>query len=117
MSKFGEELQMIAISFKKQMSQPLCEKITEEIVNKIGLHCIPGLIKYSYPYESKGGKGYTLIQPITESMVAWDIWTDHKGGYLFLISCKRFNPEEVFEILKRYKLKLINCEPMVLRLV
>lgn len=114
--KFGEEITLVAISFTGRVSQALCEKITEEIVNKIGLQCIPGLIRYSYPYEGKGGSGYTLIQPITESMVTWDIWTDLLGGYLIIVSCKKFYKEIVLDIVKKHKLKIINEECICLGL-
>jgi hypothetical protein len=74
------------------------------------LKCIPGQILYSYPYEGKGGNGFTLLQPITESMVTWDIWTDHGGGYLFVVSCKSFDPKDVTDILFEKCLKILDNE-------
>jgi hypothetical protein len=114
--KFGERLKIAGIAVKGKLSQDLCEHLTATIVDKIGLKCIPGLIKYSYPYEGGGGSGYTLIQPITESMITWDVWTDYSGGYLLIVSCKDFKIKKVTDILQHTKLKVIDCQVLSLSL-
>jgi S-adenosylmethionine/arginine decarboxylase-like enzyme len=57
--------------------------------------------KYQYPVEGKGGVGFTIFQPITESFMALDAWPDHDGAYLFICSCKDFDKEKVVEYLVR----------------
>lgn len=59
---------------------------------------------WKYPVNGKGGKGLTLVQPITESFLALDTWSDHDGAYLFVCSCKRFWPAQLREIIAIYGL-------------
>lgn len=48
---------------------------------------------WTYPTdEGAGGSGLTIVQPITESFLALDTWSDRGGAYLFICSCKRFEP-------------------------
>ena len=56
-------------------------------------------ISYDYPVDGKGGTGYTIIQPITESFLALDVWPDHGGAYLFICSCRAFDKTRVMDYL------------------
>jgi len=52
---------------------------------------------WRYPVDGKGGNGFTIIQPITESFLVVDTWTDHDGAYLHISSCKRFSVTDIVE--------------------
>ncbi len=47
---------------------------------------------FNYPLDGKGGVGFTYCQPITESMIMVDSWPELGGAYVFVDSCKMFNP-------------------------
>lgn len=47
---------------------------------------------WKYPIEDgKGGEGMTACQPIVESFLVIDTWTDLAGAYLHISSCKEFS--------------------------
>lgn len=48
----------------------------------------PGGTCCSYPIDGRGGVGFTIFQPITESFIVIDAWPDLGGGYLMICSCK-----------------------------
>lgn len=47
---------------------------------------------WHYPIHGAGGNGFTIIQPITDSFLALDVWPHHDGAYLFICSCVPFYP-------------------------
>ena len=49
--------------------------------------------------DGKGGRGITLCQPMVESFLALDVWTEHDGAYLFIASCKPFAPASLREVI------------------
>ena len=61
---------------------------------------------WNYPVSGAGGTGMTLVQPITESFIALDTWTDHRGAYLFICSCREFSPMSLMPIFGKYDLNV-----------
>lgn len=60
---------------------------------------------WKYPLANgAGGTGITLIQPITESFLAIDIWPDHGGAYLQICSCKFFSKSNVIAMARQFGL-------------
>ena len=41
-----------------------------------------------YPYEGKGGEGYTLYQPLCESYLVVDVYTDLEETEILLSTCR-----------------------------
>jgi hypothetical protein len=114
--KFGDTLNMAAISIKGELTQERCDALVEGIIAAVGLQCIPGRILYKYPYDGGGGNGFTMIQPITESFVAIDQWEDHNGGYLILCSCKNFDMEIIESLIRGFELKILSKKYITLSL-
>lgn len=50
-----------------------------------------------YPYRGRGGKGYTLFQPLMESYLIMDVYYDHNLTEILISTCKpdRLIPEAV----------------------
>ena len=60
---------------------------------------------WNYPTaDGKGGVGATICQPLTESFVVLDYWDDHKGAYLHISSCKRFDVTALVEPAREFKI-------------
>ncbi len=72
---------------------------------------------YKYPVGNCGGQGFTYIQPITESFIAFDSWSDFKGGYLILCSCKTINLNKVSKKIRAmgYIIKQIKANELRLK--
>lgn len=72
---------------------------------------------WRYPVDGKGGNGYTIMQPITESFIALDTWPDHDGAYLFIASCRKFAVAHVTETALLFGLDVDDIgAPVTLRL-
>lgn len=79
--------------------------IVKQIVAAIGMTIAGEPAIYSYPNgDGQGGNGHSLFQPLTESFIALDTWTDHDGAYLFICSCKPFDRQPVFEVVRHREL-------------
>jgi hypothetical protein len=117
MSELGDQITLAAFALKGLLTQETCDQISLDIMNEVGLSPVHKKIVYSYPTEGKGGNGFTMIQPVAESFFAWDVWFDHKGGYLILCSCVPFNAGVITGILSRYGLKVLNMIATLLTLV
>lgn len=77
-----------------------------EIAPAIGMTPVYKPAVWTYPCGDKGGVGQTLVQPITESFIVLDTWPDHKGAYLFVCSCKRFDQHKLKVLLKRWNCRV-----------
>jgi len=106
MSEFGQSMYGSMISLKGEINQEKCEKLTESIIKSIGMEKAYEPAIYNFPLNGKGGKGFTYIQPITESFIAWDVWEDHKGAYLIICSCKDYRLANVIQILRRENIEM-----------
>jgi hypothetical protein len=114
---FGKIIKVAGFSVKGDVCPAICGKLVDEIVDKMGMQTIPGRIMYSYPfYDGSGGKGFTLIQPITESFIAIDQWEDFSGAYVFVVSCVIFDIETLLSIIKSYGLIILDKKEFELSL-
>ena len=102
--EFGSAMKVTIFSLKGTSSEPQCIDINNEILSTINMHT-DGMKHCSYFYPTpngNGGSGLTLFQPLVESFIAWDIWTDLMGAYLFLVSCKEYDINTITKILEKY---------------
>ncbi len=90
--------------------------LTDLILTSIGMTKAPGAVVCTYPFENKGGVGYTYFQPMTESFITFDIYPELNGGYLFIASCKPFRLMDIIIVLKSNNLKVIECPTLQLSL-
>jgi len=97
---------LAGFSVKGSVSEGEVMVLIEDVITTIEVLPAHVPAMYSYPVVGKGGKGFTFIQPITESFIAFDAWPDHGGGYLIISSCKYFSPPDVRKVIERRGLKV-----------
>lgn len=76
-----------------------------ELTASLGMNPVYKPAVWHYPVSGLGGSGTTIVQPITESFLALDIWPDHGGAYLMVCSCKPFSAPAVHDVCDRFGLK------------
>jgi len=76
----------------------------KQVTSSIGMDAVGDPALWEYPVNDKGGVGFTLCQPITESFIILDTWPDHGGAYLFVCSCKSFSAEQLRQVIGDYDL-------------
>jgi hypothetical protein len=116
MAKFGEHINVASFSLRGKISKEDVIKITEDLIKTIGMTPMPGALLCSYPFDSKGGNGFTFFQALTESFMAIDVWDDFEGAYLFIASCKFFDIEKVKNKLEGFGLKVHQAKRQELEL-
>jgi len=89
MDEIGDKTYVLMLTFGTTIEQERCTDITKKLLTRIKMTPAHYPTVYDYPYEGKGGAGYTYIQPITESFIIWDVWFG-QGMYLQICSCKHF---------------------------
>lgn len=110
-------MQFAAISIKGDLHNPeTIIHLTDIILSSISMTKASGAVVCTYPFEDKGGVGYTYFQPMTESFITWDIYPELNGGYLFIASCKPFWLMDIIIVLKSNGLKVIECPTLQLSL-
>lgn len=87
----GASLQVVALALRGVLDEEEWRRLLLDITRALGMCAAWEPVSYGYPVEGKGGVGFTLIQPITESFLAVDAWPDHGGAYLVVASCKPFD--------------------------
>jgi hypothetical protein len=117
MSNLGERMLTVAFSIKGKLSEQGCKLLIKRIMAKIEVSPAHDSITYKYPLKGKGGQGWTFIQPITESFIAYDAWPDYKGAYLIICSCRIFWIRDVISILKKSGYKILDTKINELSLI
>lgn len=85
------------------ITEDLATLVTDVVIERIGMHR-EGLFSatWRFPVGGKGGIGFTRVQPIFESLLAFDTWWEHQGGYLIVFSCQHYEPQDVADIFRDY---------------
>ena len=95
--EFGKKMHIAAFAIKGDVSEADVIRLTDAIIARIGMTKAHSPAVFDYPFQDKGGTGFTYCQPITESAILWDTWPDHEGAYLMIHACKDFNAQDVME--------------------
>lgn len=112
--KLGERLDVVGITIKGDTSKYAAQTLIDNIIDVLGMKKVHYPVCYKYPVNSLGGFGFSLIQPITESFIAFDSWSDFKGAYLVICSCKTVNLNKVSKKVRAmgYKIKQIKANEL-----
>lgn len=96
--ELGSEMHSMTLAIRQAPEPVGAELLLRRIIRRIGMRT-GGLESkvWDYPVAQGGGVGYTLVQPLLESLsgvVAVDAWPEIGGGgfYLLIHSCKPFSP-------------------------
>lgn len=113
----GERLDVVAFTLKGDYSTFGAIKLVNAIINVLKMHKVHEPICYKYPTNGKGGYGFTYISPISESFIAFDSWSDFKGAYLIICSCKTVNLNKVTKKIRAmgYRIKQIKANELRLK--
>ncbi len=84
----GERMDVVALTIKGHDSAVTGQALVEALVKVLKMHKVHEPTFYEYPVGGQGGNGFTYIQPISESFIAFDAWPDFGGAYLIICSCK-----------------------------
>jgi hypothetical protein len=93
----GDQLHLSAFTIRGNITVENCGELLSRIVDDIGMTLAHGSTVVSYPVEGKGGVGFTVFVPITESFLILDAWPQAKKPHAYLVigSCKRFTDKAV----------------------
>ncbi len=83
----GSTMKVLTMSVSGDVPEDIGVKFVQQLVKSLGMSAAPGSTLCRYPVDNKGGVGYTIFQPITESFIAFDVWPELNGGYLVICSC------------------------------
>ena len=111
------EMQAVAIRGTRTTEQWL--ELIDDIVRTAGMTPCGERAIWHYPEVCDGGvgpNGDIIVQPITESFVALDIWPDHDGAYVLLCSCRPIPWDAVYKACERAGLKPVDVASSHLKL-
>ena len=97
----GDKLQLSAFTIRGHLTFNNCGKLMDDIITKIGMTVAHGSTVCHYPVAGKGGTGWSIFQPITESFLVLDVWPEADIPHAFLVvaSCKPFKNNDVEEVI------------------
>lgn len=102
----GRSMQSHSFALGGVMSSGAWYSVLSEIIDAIGMTPVYKPAIWNYPFCGGGGNGQTIVQPITESFLALDIWPDHAGAYLVVCSCRPFDPQVIKGVLSKWKVSV-----------
>ena len=87
----------------EEQAMDLCSEITRIL----DMEPVEHTHTWRYPINDyKGGEGFTYLQPITESFIIVDSYTNLPSAYVTVRSCKQFDPQRVAELLNEMGLEV-----------
>jgi hypothetical protein len=112
--KLGERLDVVMLTLKGDSSMKSCVTLANELVIVLGMNKVHEPTFYKYPVNGQGGFGFTFIQPISESFIAIDSWSDFEGVYLLICSCKTVNLNKVSKKVRKlgFRIKQIKANEL-----
>lgn len=100
MTPLGSRLQIAAWTVRGNLNEAAWRRLLLAVVDALKMCPAYEPMTYDYPLDGKGGVGFTVIQPITESFVVVDTWPNHGGAYLVVASCKPFRRSAAVRVLR-----------------
>ncbi len=88
----GRGMMCAALLLRGEANNTHVSNMMTDICNALGMCAIKEPQRWDYPVNGKGGYGYTIVQPITESFIIADVWPKIKAVYIYIASCKPFSP-------------------------
>jgi hypothetical protein len=102
----GARMHSAGIVLRGVLSPEQWLKLLADITTAIGMKPVGEPAVWTYPVEGNGGNGQTIVQPITDSFLALDTWSDHRGAYLFVCSCRFYYTADIDAVAKRFGLEV-----------
>lgn len=116
MMEIGERKDKVDIVVKGIVTESKVFTLINEIIKSVGMHKSYDRVYWPYPFGKAGGVGFTAVQPITESWIAFDSYPAMDGGYLEISSCKTVNLNKVTKKIRALGFKIKQIEAHELRL-
>lgn len=90
-----------AFAIVGRMERWQAHPLIKDIIDALEMSPAPGstMCTYPVPETGKGGIGFTLFQPITDSFLAIDAWPLLDGFYVVIASCKPFLTADVWKVI------------------
>jgi hypothetical protein len=98
MSEFGKRSYISGFGFQGPCEPEAVNDLILKTIDAIGMTPIFDSKVFHW---TEDGIGYIHVQCLYESCVLADVWPKHNGGYLFVISCKRYNLDDVVDEMHR----------------
>lgn len=115
---FGTHIYTRGVVLRGKLTIPQWRKFIKTCIELIGMTPFGEAAVWEYPEpKGEGPQGFVIVQPLTESYLALDVWPVHDCAYLFITSCKRFALSRVTEAALLSNLDVENMSaPITLRL-
>lgn len=115
----GLQAHMEAFALRGSLSRDQWRQLIDAVVTTIRMTPVGHMALWEYPGVCPGGKGPNgdiFVQPISESFIALDTWPDHDGAYLFICSCRPFDPSKLYPLFADMKLNAVDSAGHLLEL-
>lgn len=107
MSDLGRKMHSCGIVLKGFLSEDSWKAVIHACVDAIGMTTSGDAAIWRYPTEGgDGGVGITICQPLVESFIVLDVWTDHDGAYLFICSCRPYFTADIDKAAQSFGLRV-----------
>lgn len=101
----GAKMHAGGFVLKGQLPESEWRAFLYAVASAIDMEAVGDPAVWVYPIEGgKGGKGQTIVLPITESFLALDTWSDHDGAYLFVCSCRFYYVSHIHKVAREFGL-------------
>lgn len=96
MNDLGKKCYFMCVAVKGDTDKAACQKVIANIIAAVGMTPIfdPACWEYG------GDVGRIYAQPIYESIMLYDAWPKHRGGYLVVTSCREYHPGDVLKTIE-----------------
>lgn len=84
--------------------------LTDSLIDALGLSKAKhDPTTYNYPVAGKGGVGLSYIQPIMESFIVVNMYSNFEGAYVVICSCVPIDYIKALMVIKSYGLAIVDA--------
>jgi len=106
--EFGSVVTTVSMSVRGALSIEDARKFAIECVEAIGMHVSHPAHVVEYPLHEGKDIGFLLLQPLIESYIMLDVWTNLGGFYIGAVSCKDFDTIDLEVLVARWGFKQVS---------
>lgn len=103
--EFGTAVTTVSIAVRGELNIEDAKRFAVECVEAIGMQISHPPHVVEYPEHNGQNIGFMVFQPLIESYVVIDVWTNHKGFYVGATSCKDFSAMDLEVVVARWGFK------------
>lgn len=106
MTDFGRHSYVTGLSFTGPTDPKIINNLVLDVIDSINMTPIFDSKVFHW---TEDGVGFIHVQCLYESCVLVDVWPKHEGGFMLVVSCKKYDLDPIVNTMHSHGFKPMVC--------